>query len=233
MKGYSTGSPALIFMFSDEELPAPKKAKNYDPQPSRQAKESGAAWAELFQSEGDYSVFIPGRFFNIYRADATTIKAHQNKYLCSEKAPLVILVDKAGKIVDIMDGRAAVKRPKVVYEMTDVLRKDGYIQNGNSFGRLQELMASLEKVEVNVMAIKSQVSEAASKFASAQSTKAAQKKGDLTSSGKAAKEKLGKVEADLKEQETARYKILSEEYTLLKELGMPPAKLPPEPRQPN
>ena len=146
MKEFSKGVPGLVFIFSDEEMPAPKKAKNYVPQPTRQAKDCAIAWAELFQTEGDYSVFIPGRFFNVYRADATVVTPRRNKYLCSEKSPIVVLTDKDGKVIDIMEGRAAVKRSKVVTEMTEVLRKDGYIQSGNSFGRLQELMVSLENV---------------------------------------------------------------------------------------
>jgi len=151
MKGYSTGFPALIFVLSEELQP--KKGKANAVQASRQFRDSAIAWAELFQTEGDYSVFIPGRFFNIYRADATAVKASQNKCLCTEKAPVVILADKTGKVVDVMEGKGLIKRSKVVTEMTEVLRKDGYIQNGNSFTRLQELMSSLEKVEVAVQFI--------------------------------------------------------------------------------
>ena len=233
MKEYVSGSPGLLFVFSDEEMPVPKKAKNYQPQPSQQAKDSAAAWAELFQTEGDYSIFIPGRFFTVYRGDATAVTPDINKYLCSGKSPLVVVTDKAGKIVDVLEGRAAIKRSKIVAEMSDVLRKDGYIQSNSSFARLQQLMNELEKIEVTMLLLKTQVADAAKKFADAQSSKAAKKKGELLSSGKVARENLDRAESQMKAQEKAKYAILTEEYALLKELGLPPAKLGPEPKQPN
>ena len=69
------GSPSLVFVFSDEMKPRARGKHPPPPKPTMQARDSAAAWEELFQKEGDYSVFIPGRFFNIVRVDATNVTA--------------------------------------------------------------------------------------------------------------------------------------------------------------
>lgn len=229
-KGVATGSPNLVFVFSDEEEAPPSKARYAKPEPTRQAKDSAAAWAELFQTEGDYSVFIPGRFFNVYRVDATKMPESKNKYLCSSKAPMVILTGKDGKIVDVFEGRAAIKRNKIVDEMASILTKDGYIKSASSFAKLHQLMVSLEKIELETVQAKDRASDAAGKFAKAKSSKAAQKKGDLLASGKAAKENLDRAEDGVKDVQKQKTAILKEEYALLKDLGLPAAKMPPEPK---
>lgn len=230
MKGFASGSPSLVFVFSDEAEQPPAKARYAKPEPTRQAKDSEAAWAELFQTEGDYSVFIPGRFFNVYRVDATKVTDSFNKHLCSAKAPMVILTSKDGKIVDIIDGRAAIKRNRIVDEMSGILTKDGYIKSASTFPKLQQLMLSLERLEVEAIQAKERADEAADKFAKAKSSKAAVKKGDLLASGKAAKENLDRAEDGIRNVEKQKNAILKEEYALLKDLGLPAGKLPPEPK---
>ena len=60
-----TPAPALIFVFSDEQKPRPKGSDRGEDKPTKQARDSEAAWVDLFQTEGDYSVFVAGRFFEV------------------------------------------------------------------------------------------------------------------------------------------------------------------------
>lgn len=230
MKGFASGSPSLVFVFSDETEPPPARARYAKPEPTRQARDSEAAWAELFQTEGDYSIFIPGRFFNVYRLDATKVTDSLNKYLCSAKAPMVVITSKDGKIADIIEGRAAIKRSRIVDEMSSILTKDAYIKSAASFARLHQLMVNLEKLELEVVQAKDRADEAADKFAKAKSARAAVKKGELLASGKAAKENLDRAEDGVKDVQKQKAAVLREEYALLKDLGLPPAKMPPEPK---
>jgi hypothetical protein len=231
MTNFSVGLPSLVFVYSDEMRPAPSRDKHYIPKPTQQAVDSAAAWADLFQTEGDYSVFIPGRFFNVIRVDATDVGSAYNKYLFSQKAPMVILTDKEGKIADIFQGKAAIKRAKVVESMAVILRKDGYIQSGALFAKLGLLMNQLEKAEYDVLSTRVQLEEAAAKLAKAQASKAAIKKGALTSSGETARRLADKCEADLERQQKVKYEILKQEYALLRDLGLPDAKMPSEPAE--
>ena len=230
MAELSNGVPGFVFIFSNEEMPRPKRAPaQYIPRPTRQAVDSAASWAELFQTEGDYSVFLPGRFFNVYRADATAVTANQNAQLCSERAPILILTDKDGKVTAVMEGRAAIKRARVVVAMAEILRRDGCIQNDKPFSRLQELMLGLENVEIGIQSAEAAAKSAAAALAKAQASKAAKKKGELTSSGMTAKDNADKAENKLRDLKMSKYKILVQEYALLKELGVPSTRMPREP----
>jgi len=232
MTNVTDGVPSLIFVFSDEMRPWSPTSRITTPKPTQQAQDSAAAWTELFQTEGDYSVFIPGRFFNVFRVDATQTKDTFNKLLCSPKAPVVILTDKAGKITDILQGRVRIKRPRVVECMTAILRKDGYIQTASSFAQLHELMLQLEKAEIALLLTGEKLGDAAKKLAKAQTSNLASQ-GVLPTSGETAKKLIEKLEGEKQQEENAKREILKKEHVLLAELGLPASKMPPDPAESN
>lgn len=235
MKGES---PSLIFVFSDEMKPKAKSSKSREEQPTAQAKASAAAWIELFQTEGDYSVFIPGRFFNIFRVDATTVTDAGNKYLCSEKAPRVILTRRSGDVVTFFEGRAKIKRRGIVSAMSTILRSDNIVENMRPFGRLHNLMKALEQAEFDLIKAGKKMTELRDKLATAEERDAKTARRTKKSRGPSnstiqAKKAVEKFEVTtLYKTDVSKYVILKEEYALLKEIGLPEEKMPTEPVEP-
>ena len=229
-------SPSLIFVISDAVKPArSKKAKE---QPSQERRDSEAAWIELFQSAGDYSVFIPGRFFNIVRVDATEVTANDNKYLCSEKAPLVILTTKAGEIASTFDGRAKIKRNAIVNGMCGILRKDGTVASMRPFTRLHDLMKGLQRAEVALLQLDEKLDALNDKLTRAENR-------DLRTARKTKKPVKASRGTQLAEQAIDNFKVVTlfkaelqkhgisnEEYALLQDVGLPDKKMPPKPVKP-
>jgi hypothetical protein len=232
MPSVKGGSPSLIFVFSDEERIPPEKARKYVPKPTQQAEESAAAWSELFQTEGNFSIFIPGRLFNIVRADATKVKPEDNKFLCSPKAPCVVMTDKDGKVLDVYQGKARIKRAPIVDAMVAVLRRDGIIGDTASFVKLEDLTVQLEKAEVQLLLTQEEIAKAEAKLKTAQTSKTTVKNGELNSSGETAKRLIEKLQDRSKKEAIQKYDILKQEYALLKNLGLPAARMPKEPVAP-
>lgn len=239
------GSPSLIFVFADEakevKVEASKATKSKKvappPEPTQQSEDSQAAWNELFQKEGDYSIFIPGRFFNVIKVNASGIKNTEHKYLNGEKAPIVVLTRKNGEIQAIFEGKAHIKAPAVSKVMYDILKKDEYVKGTGPFAELNALMVELEKVEADLLLEKDELAKVKTRFSDAKSraTKAMSKAkgkdkedkvpGYLESAEKSLQEQEKKVET----VEENKNNVLRKEFALLKDMGLPAAKLPPEP----
>jgi hypothetical protein len=238
------GSPSLIFVFSDETKPQPppkgKNPKKSDPEPTQQARDCDAAWAELFQKESDFNVFIPGRFFNVVKLNATDVKESQNKYICSEKAPIVVLTRKSGEIEEILEGRTKIKATAVAKIMSDILRKDGYVTGSAQFAELNSLMVDLEKTELALLMEKEDMDKVKRRLAEAQGKAAkaaakAEKKGKEakpSDSVESAQKSVEEFEQKIKDKLKEKQDVLQKEYALLKDLGLPSAKMPPAPANP-
>jgi hypothetical protein len=235
--------PALIFVISDEQKPARKRrpgsrSKRSEPEPTKQAEESEDAWVELFQTEGEYAVFIPGRFFNVLRVEATKVDEDFNKYICSEQAPLVILAHKGGDIDSTFQRAVKIKRNAVVRAMCNLMRKDGIVRTLRPFSRLHDLMRQLERIELALLKadedlkeLQRDLSERRAKDASlARKLKKPVKTSRSTLLAEQRLERYKKTK--LLPIRIQKYKILSEEYTLLQEIGVPPAKMPKQPVNP-
>ena len=235
--------PSMICVISDEQKPQPKPKPGSrrappEPQPTRQAKDSEAVWIELFQTEGDYSVFIPGRFFNVMRVEATSVSPAKNKYFCSEAAPLIVLADKDGKVVDDFKGRAKIKRSSIVNGMCKVVKDDGIVKNMQPFSRLHELMRSLELTEVALLKANEKMAELDGQL-KARETKDAERVRKVKNAPETSQQtrQLRKRVEDFQQNgllpvQVRRYEILHEEYALLKEVGLPESKMPPKPVAP-
>ncbi len=229
-------SPSLIFIVSDEMKP--KKSKKAQAQPTIQQKNSERAWIELFQTAGDYSVFIPGRFYNIVKVDATTVRADQNKYLCSSKAPIVLLTGKNGEVVSTFESQAKIKRIGVVRGMTAILRKEGTIASTRPFDQLNLLMRALKQSEFSILKLNKKLAELDQKLKASEGKDLARAKKSgkprVTSrSTLSAESVIDKFEATLLHAAAMkRYGVLKTEYALLQELKLPEKKMPPEPVAP-
>jgi hypothetical protein len=230
-------SPSLIFIISDEMKPK-KKSKNAQAQPTIQQKNSERAWIELFQTAGDYSVFIPGRFYNIVKVDATTVKADKNKYLCSSKAPIVLLTKLNGEVVSTFESQAKIKRIGVVRGMTDILRKEGTIASTSPFDQLNLMMRALKQSEFSILKLNKKLAELDKKLKESEGKDLARAKKSgkpiVTSrSTLSAESAIDKFEATiLHAAAMKRYGVFKTEYALLQTLKLPENKLPPEPVEP-
>lgn len=226
----------MIFVISDEMRK--KTSRSTEEVPTLQRKNSEAAWIELFQSEGDYSVFIPGRFFNIIRVDATTVTEETNKYLNNESAPSVILTRSNGEVAACFDSRAKIKRNSIVSAMCKILQQDGVVQNMQPFTRLHDLMKSLERSELDLIKADEQLQELTAKYSAAmardaETARKTKKDVKVSVSTQNAEEAVGTFKATvIYEAECGKYDILKEEYVLLKNIGLPESKLPKEPTEP-
>ena len=230
------GLPSLIFVFSDEMKSS--RASSVSARLTSQAKDSAAAWVTLFQTEGDYSVVIPGRFFNVFRAEAARVSPAHNKYVCSEKAPIVILTRANGEVASYFEGRAKIKRRSVVEAMGKTLQKDDVVKNMRPFGRLHELMKSLERIETARLkdARKLRELEVKLNIAKARDAKRARrsdKELDPSMSTVRARENIDDFKnSRLLPKLMTRSEILKEEYALLEALDLPSSKMPPRPKDP-
>jgi len=233
VKEVGNGSPSLIFVYSDEMKPQAKGSKSAG-EPTAQAKDSALAWEELFQREGDYTVFIPGRFFNIVKMNATGVPAAKNKYLGSEKAPVVILTHKDGKVEEVFEGKAKIKGVVVAKGMVDILQKDGYITTIGQFAELSGLMVELEKIELAVVIAKEDEGKRRGKVAETQAKTAkraakSDKEVKPSKTADAAEKALEASDAALNEKLKGKQEILKKEFALLQELNLPADKMPKEP----
>jgi hypothetical protein len=235
--------PALVFVISDEQKPPPKRRpgskKKSEPRPTRQAEASEDAWVELFQTEGQYSVFVPGRFFNVLRVEATKVKEDYNRYLCSEEAPVVFLTRKDGEVDASFEGAAKIKRNGVVRAMCGLMRKDGLVTTMKPFGRLHDLMRELEKVELALLKADEKSKELKKELAESRErderlARRLKKPMKVSQSTTRTEQRLERfLRTSLLPVQIRKYKILAEEYALLKEIGVPPAKMPKEPVKPD
>jgi len=96
----------------------------------------------------------------------------------------------------------------------------------------------LEKTELALVFAKEDVAKAKSKLSELQSKESAkqskkpEKEAKASTSTLAAQKAADKAETVLKAKESVRYEVLKRDYALLKELGMPEAKMPPDPVAP-
>lgn len=228
--------PSLIFVISDELKPKSNPSSKDVPTLERRASE--AAWIELFQTEGDYSVFIPGRFFNIIRVDTTGVTDDHNKYLSSKTAPVVLLTGKDGQVSQVFDSQAKIKRNGVVAGMCKILRDDGLVSNMKPFAQLHDLMKQLQQAEIDLLklakVLKDLNTQLAGKEADDLSTARRKKEPVKTSLGtQLARGRVSDFEATkLFDGKMAKYTVLDGEYVLLQELGLPQSKMPPQPTKP-
>lgn len=230
-------SPSLIFVISDETRR--KSSRDAEEVPTQQRKDSGAAWIELFQTEGDYSVFMPGRFFDIVRVDATQVTEADNPHIHSAVAPIVILTQTDGTVDKVLEGRQKIKRNSVISAMCAVLKKDGVVSNLQPFGKLHDLIKSLERSEITLLQADEKLQELQAKLRAAgtkdaqtaQRTKKPLKRSTTTSLAEAAVEKFKKT--TIVTALIGKFKILKEEFALLKEIGLPAEKMPKEPVHPS
>jgi len=228
-----SGLPSLIFVISDEVTRRGRKDV-----PTSQNRDSGAAWIELFQSEGDYTVFIPGRFYNILRVDATRVTADDNKYLCSENAPIVLLTRADGQVETCFEKRAKIKRAAVVRAMLRLLQKDALVKNMQPFGKLHDLMKRLERAEMDLLKSDEKLQDlrkkladsAARDLATARRRRKPAEPSKTTLMAEAAVDAFRK--STIYKGKVARYNILKEEYTLLLGIGLPSGKMPKAPSAP-
>lgn len=222
-------TPSLIFVYTTVST-----------KPKSQAQDCEAAWEELFHKESDFSVFIPGRFFNVLRVNVTQIKeSANNKHLCSEKAPLVILTRANGEIEEVLEGKVQIKSSAVTTTMCDILRKDGFLKKSSSIPELNGLMVALQKAEEAMILGKEDLGKVKARLAETRG-KAARKvnlggksnKDTGSASVVSAQKSVDSFEKKLKDAQTEKFDILSKEYAMLQELGLPPSKMPPKPASP-
>ncbi|MFC1453134.1 hypothetical protein ACFLSJ_07325 [Verrucomicrobiota bacterium] len=229
-------SPSLLFVISDDMKP--KRSRSSKEEPTQQTKDSEAAWVEIFQTEGDYTVYIPGRFFNVVRVDASGVREDDNKYVCSENAPLVLLTRTDGQVETFFEGRAKIKRRNVVNAMCTVLKKDEVVRNMNPFTKLHELMKQLERAELAILKLADNLKELQGKLSKAQARDQQlarkRKKPVEASTSTLQTEKRIVLFKDTKvlPAKTAKFDILNEEYVVLEDVGLPAAKMPPKPVEP-
>jgi len=229
------GSPSLVFVFTDRtkhsSKPGDKAGSDSAPKSTPQVKASADAWAELFQQDGDYVTLILGRFFNVVKMDATQVEESQNKYISTEKAPMVILTRKSGLIDSVYDGRAKIKSGIIAKAMSDVLKKDGTVTGSGSVAGLNALMVQLEKVELALIYANENEGKIKSKNSHKERTSSRAKAGKESGSSQpetAAQKSIDGAEALVAAKTKEKNDILGKEYAMLKVLGLPDSKLPNE-----
>lgn len=226
-------TPSFVFVSSDEKVI--KKGK--PPKPSKQMKDCQAVWADLFYRIGDYAVFLPGRFFSVFKVDVTSVKPDQNKYLCSQTAPILLLTNKDGQITHAMEGKVKIKASMVVRAMYDILRKDAYVSNMVVFKDLNTIMKQLENAEVAILDVEERVGKAKSRVREYQARDAAlarrtKKSATESVSTKNAQKNVEKLLPLVTDKEEEKYEILREEYALLTKIGLPKSRMPKQPKEP-
>lgn len=243
-------SPSLVFVFTDRikrsSKPVADKARPDSAskarfstsrpmqasEPSQQARASADAWEELFLQDGDYVTLILGRFFNVVKIDATQVDEAQNKYISSDKAPMVILTRKNGDIDSVYDGKARIKGAIIAKAMSDVLRKDGIVTGIGSVPELNALMNQLEKVELALIYANENAGKVKSRNTQKEKTISKSKPANESASSppeSATRKAIEGAEAIVTAKTREKNDILGKEYAMLKELGLPESKLPKDP----
>ena len=223
-------APTLIFFYSTAQ------------QPKQHARESELAWEELFRKESDFSVFIPGRFFTVLRVDVTSIrKSANNRYICSENAPTVVLTHANGDVAEVLEGTPSIKSLAIARTMCNILTADGFLKKPSAIPDLNGLMVALQKAEEALLVDKEDLEKLKTKLADVRG-RAAKKvtiiaksdadKANESAPVEAAKKAVENSEKKLKDKQTDRYNILTKEYAMLQDLGLPTSKMPPEPESP-
>jgi len=208
------GLPSFIFVLSNETRERAAGGDNRTPQ----AKDCAAAWNDLFNTVGDYSVGVPARLFNCVKLDATALHKAENPFVCSENAPMLVLTAKNGTVAAVFEGRVRIKAGLVVPALNAQLQRDGLVSNARALAELSVVMKDLEKAEIDIQ-------EAASMalLRSRSGVKATK----APSASAQAKAEKSQSEADAAGK--AKQALLLKEYALLKQAGVPADRLPPEP----
>jgi hypothetical protein len=113
---------------------------------TRQARESEELFVSLFQNPADPRIGVVTKFFRCVGCDVTEVAKANHPVVNRENAPLVILTDAAGKVVEVIPA-GRITSAGLFSRMIAILRAEGVKDCDQVLNSLLSLMGDLRKAE--------------------------------------------------------------------------------------
>jgi hypothetical protein len=216
------GVPCLVLFGTSERI-------------NRRPTKAAAASAKvrgMFGAGGeDLKLHIAARFFNCVDVDLGKTDRKTCKALCSEKAPIIVLTDKKGKVAAMLTGPTKCRERSIYSAMCSVLGRCGFRNVSATVNKIEKLMKKqLYGAERTMLWSGDGIAICRSAIADVK-----RKKGSEGSKKKAIKRQedgIEKIKSQVAEARISKYRALKAEYDLLKAAGLPEDRLPKEPKEP-
>lgn len=213
------GMGSFIFFYSHNH--DKKKAKV-----RKAATDSKVVREKFIEGDGDFSIPVVARFFHCIIVDVSNVTPKDNPEINNETAPYILVVNKDGEVEEDLSSKSKCSISKISSALGKVMKKDGLKEIASKQKALAKAMLDYMKTEYMINVNTSKIKKFKAYIAKEE---AKDPKFKIPSS---TKKTIKKAEKDLEKDREKRYKILKEEYDLLKEAGLADSQLPQEPQPP-
>jgi hypothetical protein len=153
-KSRASGKPTLVFLRSQER----RDTKAKDPR-TPQARASDALHERLFAGQPDIRLAILCRLFQCVTLDVSQVTKADHPELCSEHAPMVMLLDPQGAVFEVIPAARATAT-YLIQRMVALLRHHGCQGVDVRLTEHLRLMDQLRQVETNLAVARETLSKA-------------------------------------------------------------------------
>lgn len=170
--------PSVLFVFSEEKAKRdlgvravfnPDKAKAGEAELTEAAKRSLAVYERVFDNVQDVPLRILLRFFQCTRLDVTKVPGGAHPDLAEPQAPLVLIVDAQGKVVQMLS-QTRIDSRSLGVSLVDVLKKGGLrdvetlcASTAKLMGEMENALITKGKIEIKMTELKTALADCEAK----------------------------------------------------------------------
>lgn len=204
----------LVFFYTKKTMKV-GKGKNTKVRPTLEATQSETVLKRAFDlsESSDATLGLAARHYRCIKVDLTNVSKKDNKHFNTEKAPLVLLIDRGGKISKSCKGAKSCTQSKISSAMLSHIKKSKLKDAYDSIKDINKVLAARFDVEMKLSKQNADISTGRSRLASARQKKAS--KSVIRKMEKA----LARAEKELKELQEERAGLLKKEEALLTSAG--------------